>query len=165
MPPSPAAVRAMFRAFLRTGTSQRVAWDREQETGKNETGEKRERGREKRLQIELFDHDGGRLSLENGGGQAHQYTLACPLNLTPPLSPQAPTSPTTTSASTSAAAPGSASARQRQRPKRRRRRRRQQEREQRARPRTSCSRLASRSSRPRGGRPSSRGCTTGRSGR
>ena len=88
MPPSPAAVRAMFRAFLRTGTRQRVAWDREQETGKNETGEKRERGREKRLQIELFDHDGGRLSLENGGAKLTNTPLPAPSTSLPPFPPR-----------------------------------------------------------------------------
>ena len=80
----------MFRAFLRTGTRQRVAWDREQETGMNETGEKRERGREKRLQIELFDHDGGRLSLKNGGGPSSPiHPCLPPQPHSPPFPPGA----------------------------------------------------------------------------
>ena len=167
MPPSPAAVRAMFRAFLRTGTSSvfRGVRSEIEKEGGSEACE-RERVDNNLFQIEVQPRRRSGAALSKGLPRL-TGKITRPFFSTPP---QAPTSPTTTSASTYAAAPGSASARQRPKLRRRRRGRQQQEKEQqRARRRplrpTPPSRRASGSLRPRGGRRRWRGFTTGRSGR
>ena len=86
MPPSPAAVRAMFRAFLRTGTRQRVAWDREQERTKQARSVREEE--KSAFRSNSSTTTAGVSRSKTGGAKLTNTPLPAPSTSLPPFPPR-----------------------------------------------------------------------------